>query len=252
MKKILLSAFALALMVAPRAHALPLVDIDVSAGSATRAITGNLSYLGSTNDLKSTLGVGDSQEVMGRLKIDHAIPILPNFYFNYLPMKFSGKSNTAFSYAGQSFTGNETTTLDLSAMDLGLYYNIPLVKTATLGILDPEIGLNVKMISFSGKITGTVGSATQTQEKAANLPVPMVYLGLGVHPIKLISLNAEVKTLSVGGNGITDWAVEVKVKPIPVLYVSAGYYSESITLDSDSIKASITVNGPFFAVGASF
>lgn len=257
-KKALFVFCLLALGAIPRAHALPGLEVSLNAGSTTRAPAGTLQYQGGTNaDLKNTLNLGDHTDMVGQLKIKHAIPIIPNFYIGYLPMSFTGDktSATAITYGGQTFQANTSlhTELKMDAVDIGLFYDIPFIKTATNGILDPEIGINIRSLSFSGKLTGTVnGTANTTQEKTASIPIPMLYVGLGVYPINFLSFNAQVKTLSVGGNGITEWNAEMAIHPMPVLFVALGYSSQTMTLDTDSIKTDLRFSGPYLAIGAGF
>ena len=258
-KKILLSICALLSLFGARAQALPLLDIDLQLGMVMRAPAGTLQAGGggltpTTVNLKDDLNLGDHSDLAGRLKVKHGIPVLPNFYVHYLPMSFVGdKAVTSINYGGQTFTGTLHSELTMNATDIGLFYNVPFVKTATAGIIDPEIGLNARLLSFSGKLTGTVGGVPNTtQDKNASIPVPMVYLGLGIYPINLISLNAQIKALSIGGNSITEWGVEAGVHPIPVLYVAVGYSSQKMVIDSSDIKADIGFSGPYLALGASF
>lgn len=242
----------------PNAHALPGLEVSLGIGSTTRTPSGTLQYQGGTNaDLKNTLNLSDHTDMVGQLKIKHAIPVIPNFYIGYLPMSFSGDKTgtTAVTYGGQTFTAGTKlqTELKMDALDIGLFYDIPFIKTATAGILDPEIGVNIRSLSFSGKLTGTAnGVANTTVEKSATIPVPMLYVGLGIYPIKFLSFNAQMKTLSVGGNGVTEWNAEMAIHPMPVLFVALGYNSQSMTLDTDNLKTDLRFSGPYLAVGAAF
>ncbi len=257
-RKLIIALGTMFLAAAPSAQALPGLDVGISIGTATRAPSGTLQYQGGTNtDLKDTLNLGDHSDLTGRLKVKHAIPLLPNFYIDYLPMSFSGdKTNTTtVTYGGQTFQANTSihTELTLNSVDIGLFYDIPFISAATAGIIQPEIGLNARLLSFKGSLTGTVGGvANTTQEKTASIPVPMLYLALGVYPIDLISANAQIKTLSVGGNTLTEWGVEVAVHPIPVFFLAAGYSAQQIKLDSNDIKTDISFKGPYIAIGAEF
>ncbi len=257
-KKVFYVFCLLAVTSVPRAYALPGLDISLNVGSTTRAPAGTLQYMGGTNaDLKDTLNLDNHTDTAAQLKVKHAIPIIPNFYFHYLPMSFSGDKTgaTPVTYGGQTFSANTNlhTELKLDAIDIGLFYDIPIIKTATAGILDPEIGINIRSLSFSGKMTGTVaGTANTTQEKTASVPVPMLYAGLGIYPIKLLSFNAQAKTLSVGGNGITEWSAEMAIHPMPLFFVALGYSAQKITLDTDNLKTDINFSGPYVALGVGF
>lgn len=259
MKKILLSICALVAVFTARAEALPLLDIDLQLGMVMRAPVGTLragSSAPTTVNLKNDLGLGDHSDLAGRVKVKHVIPVIPNFYLHHLPMSFIGDKTVSqpITYGGQTFSGGSLhSELTMNATDIGLFYNVPFVKLATAGIIDPEVGINARLISFSGKLTGaTAGAPNTTESKSASIPVPMVYVGLGIYPVNLISLNAQVKALSIGGNSVTEWGVEAGVHPIPVLYVALGYSSQKIVIDSSDIKADISFSGPYLAVGASF
>lgn len=261
MKKFFLSICALSAIFSARAEALPLLDIDLQMGMVMRTPTGTLQAGGGSSsptsvNLKNDLNLGDHSDLAGRLKVKHAIPVIPNFYVHYLPMSFIGDKTITqpITYGGQTFTGGALhTELTMNATDIGLFYNVPFIKLATAGIIDPEIGLNARLLSFSGKLTGvTSGAANATESKSASIPVPMVYAGLGIYPFDLLSLNAQVKALSIGGNSITEWGVEAGIHPIPLLYVALGYSSQKMVIDSGDIKADISFSGPYLAVGASF
>lgn len=262
LKKVFFAFCFLALVSVPRAHALLGLDLTIEAGSATRTPSGTLSVAGggltpTSLNLKDTMNLGDHADLLGTIKFKHFIPIIPNVYINYLPMSFNGdKTITSnINYGGQTFQSSTLlhSELTLNALDVGLFYDIPLIKTATAGILEPEIGINIRSLSFNGKVTGTVsGVPNTTQEKSASVPIPMLYVGLGIYPIKLVSLNAQIKTISLGGNGITEWNAELGIHPVPVLFVALGYTSQKMTLDTDNIKSDISFSGPYVAIGAAF
>lgn len=260
-KKTLLSICALLAFLSAQAQALPLADFDLQAGMVMRTPSGTLRVGGGSStptsvNLKDDLNLGDHSDLSGRVKVKHSIPVLPNFYIHYLPMSFIGDKTipTSITYGGQTFNaGTMHTELTMNATDIGLFYNIPFIKTATTGIVDPEIGINVRLLSFSGKLTGTAGGAPNTtQEKNASIPIPLVYAGLGIYPIDFISFNAQIKVLSYEGNSITEWSFEAGIHPIPVLYVALGYNSQKIVIDSSDIKADVGFSGPYLAIGASF
>jgi len=238
---------------------LPLVSVELSVGAISHEPSGYIQYpsnTGTTVDLKDTLGLSKKTKPFARAKIE--IPIVPNLYLQYMPMEFSGvgRYTSTVKFGGTTFQANVDldTYVKLDRYDLGLYYNIPLVGTLTGGVLDPELGVNFRVINFEGRITGREASSgmTKTESKSATLPVPMLYAGLGLN-LPYVSLIGEVRGVGYSGNSYYDATGEVRVKPIPVLFVGVGYRYERLKLnDVSDITADIKVKGPFANVGVSF
>jgi len=78
MKKIALSVMAVASF--SFADVVPMVDIDASLGYVFQGISGKASYQGGEVDLKDQLKLGNSNNVMARIKFEHPVPILPNLF----------------------------------------------------------------------------------------------------------------------------------------------------------------------------
>ncbi len=258
MKRLVALVLVFSAVFVPAANALPLADFDVSVGMARPAPSGDFKYgSGSTittMNLKDTLNMDTGSSTILRLDVKHAIPILPNIYIHHLPIKVEGAKDLASSvtFGTQTFsaTTRVTSVLDMGQDDVGLYYSIPLVKSLTVNMLELKAGLNVRVMNFKASLASALPA--KSEEKSFTAPIPMLYLGLDLNPIDLFSINAEVKTLSVGGNGITDYAAELRIKPLRILYIGVGYASETIKIDSNDINANISFAEPYVVVGAQF
>lgn len=235
---------------------LPLVNIDLSVGAMSHDPSGYIEYpTGSEQvDLKDTLGLDKKTRPFARAKIE--IPIVPNLYLQYMPMKFSGEKDTSsFSYGGHSFTGRVKTDVKLDRLDVGLYYNVPIVGTVTAGLLDPEVGINVRVLNFDGKVTEL--STTHTESKSFTVPIPMLYAGLGIN-FPYVSLIGELRGVTYNGNSYYDLTGEIRIKPVSIpgaasFFVGAGYRYERLKLDDVSdVTADIKVKSVFADVGVSF
>lgn len=202
-------------------------------------------------DLKDDLNLGSETRVFARVKVELPL-IIPNVYFMATPMSFqgAGSKNVAFNFGGQVFNANAAinSKVKLDHYDLALYYPIPLLKTATMGMVNVDLGLNARQINFEGTIS-TVG---QTASRALTLYVPMIYAGVQVKPIPLVGIEAEVRGIAYGSNSYMDFIGRVKLNPIPVLYVAAGYRAETLKIDVKDVQSDITFSGPFAEVGVSF
>ncbi len=130
-----------------------------------------------------------------------------------------------------------------------------MLKTATAGVLNVELGLNAKIISFDGEITGNAARIRKTASISKTLPIPMIYVGIQVKPISMLSIEAEVRGIAIGDSHFYDYMGMLKIMPIGPLYISAGYRAEQIKIASNQVSdvnADIKFGGPFIEVGLSF
>ncbi len=259
------SLFSLALLGSTAlSFGVPMINGEVSIGGMSQDPSGYIQYPAGTGtpvDVEKTLGLDKETKFFARAKLE--IPIIPNLYVQYIPMKFSGvgRYTDKVRFGNVEFQANIdlNTTVKLDHYDVGLYYNLPFISTATAGILDPELGVNVRIIDFEGKITGReVNTNTvRTETKTATIPIPMAYVGLGVN-LPYIKLVGELRGITYSGHRYYDLMGEVRVKPlsIPALasfFIGVGYRYEELKLDNLSdINAKLKVKGPFIHGGISF
>jgi outer membrane protein len=246
--------FILAVLVVP-CRAFAFFGVEAGVGYWNQTPSGTLGYKKVTAnddlDLKKDLNLGSENRPFARLKVELPL-IVPNIYFMATPMSFqgTGSKNATFNYGGQQFTAGVVldSKIKLDHYDLALYYPIPLLKTATLGKLNIDLGLNARQIAFEGTISG----GGQTASKSLTLYVPMIYAGIQVKPISLIGIEAEVRGIAYGSNSYIDYIGRLKINPIPVLYVAGGYRAETVKINVQDVKADIKFSGPFAEVGFSF
>ncbi|MCX8060180.1 MAG: TIGR04219 family outer membrane beta-barrel protein, partial [Aquificaceae bacterium] len=205
------------------------LNVDVSVGVINHKPSGLIQHPvpnGDRIDAKRDLGIGDESKVFGRLKLEHPLPLIPDVYLQYMPMEFfgSGNINRRIRYGNVTYDVNVRldSKVELDRFDVGLYYGIPLFG------LDPEIGVNTRIVSFKGSITGQefLTNQVRTESKSATVPIPMLYGALGVNlPAVPVSFRGEVRGISLSKASYYDWSLEGRVKPtrtVPV-YLSAGY-----------------------------
>ncbi len=244
--------------------AVPLINAEFSVGAMSHDPSGYIQYPADTGDridLKDTLGLDKKTKPFARAKIE--LPIVPNIYLQYIPMKFTGKGRYSQTITFGNVTYQANVDLDSSVKadhyDIGLYYNIPFIGAATAGLLDPEIGINVRILDLEGKITGREQGTgiTKTESKSITVPVPMLYASLGVNA-PYVSLIGELRGITYSGNRYYDITGEVRIKPISIpamasFFVGAGYRYERLKLDNVSdVNADIKVKSIFANVGVSF
>jgi len=256
--------FVLAMLVVPY-RAFAFIGLDVGVGYWRQTPSGTLAYKGTTAndtlDLKDDLNLDSKNRPFVRIKAELPL-ILPNIYAMYTPMSFdgTGKKTANFKYGDVTFAANAAleSKIKLDHYDVALFYPIPVLKTATAGVLNVELGLNAKIISFEGEVTGTESTppfATKTASISKTLPIPMIYVGIQVKPISMVSIEAEVRGIAIGASHFYDYMGRLKIMPIGPLYISAGYRAEQIKISSNQVSdvnADIKFGGPFIEVGLGF
>jgi outer membrane protein len=247
--------FVLAMLAVPY-RAFAFLGLEVGAGYWKQSPSGTIGYKPVAGfvgdiDLKDDLNLQDKSNVFVRVKAELPL-ILPNIYFMATPMSFTGSGTLTrnISFGNQTFTATTDvqSKVKLDHYDLALFYPVPLLKTATLGVLNVDLGLNARNINFEGTITSSTTSASKT----LGIYLPMVYAGVQVKPISLFAIEGEFRGIAIGQNHYYDYIAKLRVNPIPVVYISGGYRSEDVKIDQSDVKANVKFSGPFVEVGVSF
>ena len=263
MKRFQIVCLVMAFLAIPMvACALPGIEVEVAIGGWMQTPSGDLSYvsgvpgLDDTLDLETDLGLDDETRITGRAIVK--LPIVPNIYLAASPMEFEGKNtiDRDFTFGDQTYpAGAEITSkLTLNQYDIGLFYGIPLLKTATMDKLGIDFGINARIMDIKAEIAGQpVGSTIVVhEEKKVNVPIPMVYLGIQFYPLESFGIEAEARGLSIGDNKIFSVIGRAKAKVFGPAFIAGGYRYDSIEIDEEDVVADISFSGPFLEAGLSF
>lgn len=264
MKKVTICAgiFLFTIMLATEAFALPGIDFEAAIGGWMQSPTGDVSYisggitgLDTTLDFEDDFNYDDQTRVSGRVKVD--LPVVPSVYLMAAPSEFDGDGlkDVDFSFGDYDFSGTETfySKVTLNQYDIGLYYSIPLLKTATLKKLNIDVGLNARILDIKGEIEQDSTVYGSVKESASEtIPVPMLYLAAQFTPIERIALEAEGRGISIGGNTVLSLIARLRVKVFGPTFAAAGYRFDSIDIDEDDVKLDTDIAGPFFEAGVKF
>lgn len=227
------------------------IGFEVAVGVWNQDPSGDISYKGQSLDVENELKYDSKTKVFGRAKIDMPL-MVPNIYLMATPMKFegTGSKNVPFTFGNQSFNANIpfTSELTLDHYDIAFYYGLPFVKTATLGKLNVDAGLNVRFIDMKAEVK----QGAVQESKSLTIPLPMVYVGAQFKPIDKLSLEAEVRGIVIGSNHFYDLIGRVKYKVVGPAFIAAGYRYEDVKVDKSDVKANLTFSGPFVEVGVEF
>jgi outer membrane protein len=257
MRKALLAATLSFLFVAPSANALPLLKIEGGVGVIPEDISGSFGYKGTSVDVKDTLNLDGKTSFYGWAKIEHPIPLIPNFKIEARPTKFEGSGEVAheFTFGDQTFSTSKPikTELQLNQYDLTAYWGVPflgLLSLGTLGLLDLEVhfGLNLKYIDGYAMVE----SENIKEETDFSIPLPMAYgeVGAKVGPVKT---EVEAKWIGYSENQFLDATGKVTYSPFPLTFIGVGYKYLNIKIDNISdIYSDIKIKGPFVEAGLRF
>jgi len=253
---LVLFVLSLAVIVLP-SQAFAFLGLEAGVGYWQQTPSGTLDYKGTSLtdnlDLKSDLNYEKKSNPFVRIKAELPL-ILPNIYIMATPMSFdgTGTKNVSFNYGGQTFSANTAiqSKVKLDHYDLAFFYPIPLLKPATVGVLNAELGLNIRKIDFQGTISQDTLSLSAS--KSLSLYVPMIYVGVQVKPTSTFSVEIEGRGIAYGANHYYDYMGKLKIMPIGPLYVSGGYRAETIKIDQSDVKCDIKFAGPFVEAGLFF
>jgi outer membrane protein len=230
--------------------------LEVAIGGWYQDPSGTLGYqavgIDDILDLENDLNYKEETRVTGRINIDMPL-FIPNIYLMATPMEFEaiGQKDGGFKFGDVNFDpGSFETKTVLDPLDVGLYYGIPLLETATFQKFNIDIGLNVRIFDYELKIQQDSTGLTETE--TGTLPVPMVFLAAQFRPLERLSLEAEGRGISYSGNDVYSLIGRIKFKIAGPVFAAGGYRYDKIKIDEEDVLADIEISGPFLEAGISF
>ncbi len=251
-----LQLLAVALLLTLPSGAMAL-GIEVAVGGWSQNPSGYIAYeaasVGDHLDLKGDTGYSSRIRPMGRVKLDMPL-VIPNIYLQATPMEFSGSGSkaVAFKFGNQTFSADTdfTSRLQLDQYDVAMYYGIPLLGLASLGTVNIDLGLNLRLVKLQ---TEVYQATTGFQDsRSTTLPVPMLYAGVQVSPGDRFSLELEGRGVAFSGNRYLDLLARLKAKLYGPVYAAAGWRYQEIKIDARGIEGSLKIAGPFLETGFAF
>ncbi len=257
MKKILMIISLVFLLALVGPSATYAVGLEFAVGVWEQSPQGQLSFEEISEldilDLEDDLNYDDETRIFARLKIDMPL-VIPNIYLMATPMEFdgTGQKNVTFKFGDETFSANVpfSSELVLDHYDVALYYGIPGLETATADMLNIEIGINVRIYDFEGKIDQpTTGLA---ESESFTSPVPMIYLGAQLRPLEKLAIEAEARGIVFGDDKGYSLIGRLKWKVFGPLFLAGGYRLEKIDVEEDDFKLDIDFSGVFAEAGVVF
>lgn len=230
---------------------------EIAAGGWRQSPSGDLSYEGETAEdnlsVDDDLNYDDESAVMARAKLDMPM-FFPNIYLMFSPMEFSGdgQKDVNFTFGDIDFSGGVDfySEVNLDAYDIALYYGLPFLRTATGGMLNVDLGLNVRIIDFEGRIEQEDTGLEESESYV--LPLPMGYIGAQVTPFDRIGIEGELRAITYEGNFYYSMIGRVKVKIFGPVFGAVGYRKDAISVDVDDFEMDLDFGGMFLEAGFKF
>jgi outer membrane protein len=235
--------------------------VELAVGVWNQTPKGDVSYKGTTAQdnlsIKNDLKYSDETRVSGRMRIETPL-FFPNIYLMASPMRFkeSGSKATAFNFGNVRIAANTpfTSELRLDHYDVGLFYGIPALKTATGGLLNVDLGVDGRIVDFKARVSGrdSFSGLSVTDSKSVVFALPMVHVGVQLKPFSWLAAEAEGRGITYGRNYYYDIIGRLKIKPFGPVFAAGGYRYETVKIDRDGVKAKADFGGPFGELGVEF
>ena len=206
------------------------VGLEAAVGGWGQSIGGTLSYSDSSIpdviDLDNDIRFDDETNLVGRVKIDMPL-VIPNIYLMAAPMEFegTGSKSATFNFGDITFDADAAlnSKITLNQYDVGFYYGLPFVKTATLDKLNVDVGLNIRIADFEAFM-----------------------------PVSALAFEAEGRGIAVGDNRLYSLIGRVRYNFAGPVFLAGGYRYDKLEIDEESVDAEIDFQGPFVELGLKF
>ena len=220
-----------------------LLGFRVSGGLWSYEATGNIRDSATPSDslnLKSDLGMKDTEEFQGFVYFEHPVPIIPNVRFGITNLKLTGNGtvNGNKNWNGEPIPNgtNILSDVDLSHYELGLYYEV--IDTG----FDLDLGLNVKV--FDGSVSLRDG-ATVNASSTFSQTIPMLYGSFAI-PLPIgFSIGGDMSYIDYNGDSFSDYFVSVRWDSSVLIGVEVGYRSFTIDYEDGNEFADVEIKGPY-------
>ena len=178
---------------------------------------------------------------------------LPNIYLMATPMTYraTGQKAGGFKFGDITFDpGPFESNTELNHLDVGLYYGIPFLETATFEKLNLDLGINMRLFDYDLSIDQA--SSGLSESESGVLPIPMIFLAIQFSPIDKLSFQVEGRGISYSGNDLYSIIGRLKVNIAGPLFAAGGYRYDKLKLDEDDVYVDVEISGPFLEAGFSF
>lgn len=246
--KIAKGVAALALVGACQAQA------DVIGGSIELAYwqgdySGTAVSLGQNVEIDNQLNFDDSGFLEISASLEHPVPVLPNVRLRHIDMDETANGNIDdIEFNGVTFPADADvkTNLDLSHLDLILYYEI------LDNYVSVDVGVDVK--KFDGQLDiQEIDNPSNRSVTKIDETIPMLYGAAEVElPLTGLAFGGSVSVISFDGDSMQDTRVRLR-QNIGLAFLELGYRQFSLDIeDVSSVDVDMDIKGVYLSTGLDF
>jgi outer membrane protein len=234
-----------------------LVDVEIGGGIWSPSLSGDVRYDGTTQgskvDFEDDLDLEADNGVYAYVRIDHFVPFLPNVRVEMQNYSADGAKVKNVKFGDKTFSGKVNTDITLNQKDFIFYWGIPGLNALSAGIIDIELGVDVKQ--FDGEIK--LKDTTKEESVSFNTPIPMLYGAVLIDiPVIPVGLEASIKQL---GNVVSEKKIKVDVTFLNLVAIKmaaeVGYKEQNIDIDDsivDDLNLKLDNKGLFYGLNVKF
>ena len=247
MRKWTLLVACLVCFAAP-ARADTLFGIYAGYGSWHHDSTGDISSAGDGLDLEADLALGDDEDDVYYIELEHSLPLLPNIRAQHSSYGSDGAAEAGRTLVFNDLTLNPPagfeTDIFVEQTDLILYYKL----------LDSVVGLDVGIGARSAEGEVTIRSSLASTEVDFDETLPLLYTRVRMDLLGGWWASADVMGMSYDGNELLDGSALLGWQSPWGLGLEAGYRWVRLRLDEvgDIDEAAIDFQGPYAALNFRF
>jgi len=234
-----------ALVLLPVAAPADILSVAVGGGLWNTSPSGNFQAANDPNPVSVAdhLSWGSEKQNYLFLTLEHPVPFLPNLRLRRTNFEHSGNGTASFVFNGQTYSGSIESKLSIAETDALLYWEL----------LDNVVSLDLGIDIRNYDIDYRVASGSTSSSDSFQATLPLLYGMGGVSPMPGLLIGAEASILSLGGNGVVDYALKVSYTTDFRIGLEGGYRSQSLKLDDLSgYDADMTFKGVFGGVYLKF
>ncbi|WP_166259487.1 TIGR04219 family outer membrane beta-barrel protein [Marinobacter salicampi] len=246
MRKLFLAVSSVALVtpfVASTASA-DIVGLGANVSYWDSGLSGKATTNGDQVDIENDLDLSSDSNANLTAYLEHPLPLLPNVRLSYVSTEHTGTGNLGVRFDSIGAGADVRSDLDLSQLDLTLYYEI-LDNWVNL-----DAGLTVRKLD--GELLVQEIGGTQASETDIDGVLPMGYLAARFDlPFSGVSAGAEGNFISFDGDSVYDVTAYGQYE-ISLLQLRAGYRQMAIDYEDGNDRLDIELDGPFISAGVTF
>lgn len=217
------------------------VGLNIGAKRWTPDLSGSFNSSNSGSiALDNDLGYTDHTSTSLSISFEHPVPALPNIRYQGYDLNARSSSNitNTVNFNGTSYTGNISSTLDLSHNDIVLYYEV------LDNWINIDLGLDFKI--FDGRIS--INDTNNNSQIDVDETIPMLYLAARFDlPLTGFYVGANIQQLSIGDNSSEDSTLMIGYESKLGIGIEGGIKTFALELENaDDLNTNLEYDGLFF------